>query len=206
MLLTAGVVLAGNPGKERIALTAAGKKQAGAEVLQRADVGAGWSGGSKKPDLSSSLPCSDYHPKQSDLVLVGAAESAWQKPAILIDSEAEVLKTAAMVHRDWRRTVLAPQVLPCLRHGFAKSLGPSEKLVSFGRVSFPHVAPRTRAFRGVAKVKTSLGYIPLEIDVVVFGVGRNELSLVVSGPETTKSSLKRIETRRARLLAGRARP
>lgn len=202
-LISAGVVLAGNPAKEKIALTKAGTKQAKAEVLHRADVGAGWSGGFRKPDLHATLPCS-YRPRQSDLVLVGASESVWQKPGFVIDSGAQVLKTAAMVRKDWRRTVLASQVVPCLRHGFAKSLGSGGKLVSFGRVAFPHVATRTRAFRAVADVKSSLGTVPLDIDFVAFGVGRNELNVTISGPKTARSSLKRIEIRWARLLARRA--
>jgi hypothetical protein len=204
-LISAGVVAAGNPGKEKIALTAAGNKQAKAEVLHRADVGAGWKGGFKKPQLSSTMPCSNYRPKQSDLVLTGAAESLWQKPLFLIQNEAQVLRTKAMVHHDWQRTVLAPQVLPCLRHGFAKGLGSSGKLVSFGRIAFPRIAPETRAFRAVAKVQTSAGPVVLDLDFVALGVGRNELTLQFTAPKAAGSSLKRIETRWARLLARRAR-
>lgn len=202
-LICAGVVLAGNPGKEKIALTSAGNKLAKAEVLHRADLGPGWSGGFKKPHLPATLPCS-YRPKQSDLVVVGAAEGTWQKPAFVIDSQAQVLKTAAMVQKDWRRTVLAPQVTPCLRHGLAMDLGPGQKLLSFGRVAFQHVAPLTRAYRAVIGVKTSGGSIPVEIDIVGIGVGRNELNLTVTGPKKARSSLKHIETRTARLLAHRA--
>jgi hypothetical protein len=204
-LVAAGAVLAGNPTKEKIALTAAGKAQAKAEVLRRADVGAGGSGGFKKPDLSSTMPCSNYRPKQSDLVLIGAAETIWQKPPFEVDSEAQVLRTAAMVRRDWQRTVLAPQVLPCLRQGLTKALGSNAKLVSFGRIAFPQVATLTRAFRLVAKVKTSLGSIPVEIDTVALGGGRNELTLTLSGPKAARSSLTRMERRLARLLAHRMR-
>jgi hypothetical protein len=203
-LISAGVVAAGNPAKEKIALTKAGNKQARAEVLHRADVGAGWSGGFKKPHLPETLHCS-YRPKQSDLVVVGASESFWQKPGFVLDSGAQVLRNAAMVGKDWRRTVLAPQVAPCLRHSLAKSLGSSGKLVSFGRLAFPHVATRTRAFRAVVDVKSSLGTVPLDIDVLAFGVGRNELNLTISGPKQAASSLKRIEIRWARLLGRRAR-
>jgi hypothetical protein len=203
-LISAGVVVAANPGKEKVALTAAGNKRAKAEVLHRADVGTGWSGGLRKPHLPATLPCS-YRPKQSDLVVVGASESIWQKPGFVIDSGAQVLRNAAMVRKDWRRTVLAPQVVPCLRHTFAKSLGSNGKLVSFGRVAFPHVATRTRAFRAVADVKSSLGTVPLDIDFVAFGAGRNELNLMISGPRQARSSLTRIEKRWARLLASRAR-
>lgn len=203
-LIAAGGVLGANPSKEKIALTAAGKARARTEVVRRADVGAGWSGGFKKPDLSSTMPCPNYRPKQSDLVLVGAAETTWRQQALEIDSEAQILRTSAMVRRDWQRTVLAPEVVPCLRQGFAKALGSGGKLVSFGRVAFPHVATYTRAFRVVAKVKTPVGAIPVEIEFLALGAGRNELTLTLTGPKAARASLTHTEARLARLLARRA--
>jgi hypothetical protein len=204
-LTAAGVVLAANPSKEKIALTTAGRAQARAEVVRKTDVGVGWSGGLKKPDLSSAMPCSGYRPRQSDLVLIGAAQSTWHRQGFEIDSEAQVLRTAAMVRRDWRRTVLAPQVLPCLRQGFAKGLGSTAKLVSFRRVAFTRVARYTRAFRAIADVQTTGGSVPVESDVVVFGAGRNELTLSLTGPGVAKVALQDAEVRLARLLAGRIR-
>jgi hypothetical protein len=203
LLLVAAGVWAASPGKEKIARTAAGNAQARAEVVRRPDVGAGWSGGFKKPDLSSTMPCSGYHPKQSDLVMVGAAETTWHKQIFEIDSEAEVLRTAAMVRLDWQRTVVAPQVPACLRQGFSKSLGASGKLVSFGRVAVPRVTTETRAFRAVADVKSGGLSIRFEIDLVAIGAGRNEITLMVSGPRAARASLTRTERRLARLLAHR---
>ena len=203
-LISAGAVVAANPGKEKIALTKAGNKRARAEVLHSADVGAGWSGAFKKPHLPATLDCS-YRPKQSDLVVVGAAESVWQKPAFVIDSGAQVLKTAAMVAKDWRRTVVAPQVTPCLRQSLVKGLGSGGKLVSFGRVAFPHIAKRVRAYRAVVDVKSSVGTVPLDVDVLAIGAGRNELNLTISGPKKARNSLTRVEKRMARLMVSRAR-
>jgi hypothetical protein len=203
-LVTAGVVWAASPGKEKVALTAAGNRQAKAEVLRRADLGKGWSGGAKKPDLSSTMPCSWYHPKQSDLVVVGAAETTWQKSELEIDSEAEVLRTAKMVRLDWHRTVVARQVMLCLRQGFAKEIGSSGKLVSFARVAFPHLARHTRAFRAVAKVKTGGGTVLVEFDFVAVGVRANELTLTLSGP-AAKKPLHAELVRLTRRLASRMR-
>jgi hypothetical protein len=203
-LVAAGVALAGNPSKERIARTAAGNAQAKAEVVRKADLGTGWKGGYRKPDLSSSMPCTTYHPKQSDLVLVGAAESRFSRPALEVDSEAQVLRAAAMVRRDWQRTILDPRVMPCLRQGFTKALGSNAKLVSFRKVAFPRVAPLTRAFRMVATVTTQFGSVPLEIDFVAMGSGRSELTLTLSGPAVAQSTLHTTEVRLARLLARRA--
>jgi hypothetical protein len=202
----AGIVWAANPSKEKIAFTAAGQAQAKAEVLRRADVGAGWTGGFKKPDLSSSMGCSSYRPKQSDLVLIGAARTSWQKQVFVIDSVAQVLRTAAMVRLDWRRTVLAPQVLPCLRQSTAKSLGSGGKLVSLLRVAFPRLATYTRAYRVVADVPTAIGKVRFEIDIVAFGKGRNELTLTVSGLAKSKAFVRGSELRLARVLVRRLRP
>jgi hypothetical protein len=204
-LVAAGVVPAGNPSKEKIALTAAGKAHARAEVVRRRDLGKGWSGGFKKPDLSSTMPCSGYRPRQSDLVLIGAAETTWDLEIFEIDSQAQVLRTAAMVRRDWRRTVLAPQVVPCLRKGFKKALGSTAKLVSFRRVAFPRVTKYTRAFRLVAKLKTAIGRVPIEVDLLALGKGRNELTLSLLGPAAARASLRAKELRLARVLARRAR-
>lgn len=205
-LVVAGIALAGNPAKETIALTAAGNAHAKAEVLRRTDVGAGWKGGARKPDLSSSMPCTNYRPKQSDLVLIGVAETLFSRAPVQVDSEAQVLRTAAMVRRDWQRTVLDSRVLPCLRVGFAKALGSTAVVVSFQRVAFPHTATLTRAFRLVANVTTQGVAIPIEIDFVAMGSGRNELTLTLSGPAAAKSSIHATEVQLARLLAGRLRP
>lgn len=206
-LVAAGVVLAAaTPTKEKIALTAAGNAQAKAEVVRRTDVGPGWKGGFKKPDLSSSMPCTNYKPKQSDLVLIGVAETTFSSPPFAVDSEAQVLRTSSMVRRDWQRTILDPRVIPCLRQGFTKALGSSSKLVSFRRIAFPQVTPLTRAFRAVFKVNTQLGQVPVEIDFLAMGSGRNELTLTLSGPAAARASLHGTAVRQARRLAARLRP
>ena len=205
VLVAAGVAWATNPSKEKIAYTAAGQAKAKAEVLRQLDLGQGWVGGSRKPDVSSALPCS-YKPKQNDLVLIGAAESDWREPGLEIDSEAQVLRTADMVRRDWRRTILAPQVVPCLRHGFEKSLSSTGKLVSFGKTSFPHVATLTQGFRAVINVKSGSSSVPIEIDVLGLGAGRNEITLTLTGLVSVRKALHTAEVRLARRLSGRMRP
>jgi hypothetical protein len=201
-LVAAGVALAD---KEKIARTAAGNAQARAEVVHRADLGSGWSGGFRRPVLNVAEPCS-YHPKQSDLVVVGAAQSTWNSPAYEIDSEAQVLRTAAMVRRDWRRTAIAPQVLPCLRQSFKKLLGSHGKIVSVRRVAFPHLAPMTVAWRLRAKIKSpSGGTVPFESDFVALGARRSELSLNLSAVHASQAALHAEALGLARVLAHRLR-
>jgi hypothetical protein len=197
-------VSAGNPGKETIARTAAGNARARAEVLRRSDFGKGWSGGFTKPDLSAKLPCS-YQPKQSDLVLIGAAETSWdKKTAFEIDSEAQVLQTAAMVRRDWRRSVLAPQVLPCLREAFRKALT-SKLPVTVRRIAFPRLTTYTRAYRFLAKLTAGGQTMTIESDFVALGAGRDEVSLTLTAVGRTSASLRAEALRLARVLAHRMR-
>jgi hypothetical protein len=202
-LVAAGALSAGNPAKEKIALTAAGNAQAKTEVLRRADLGKSWSGRFKKPSLPATEQCS-YRPKQSDLTVVGAAESVWNKPlGSAIQSGAQVLRTPAMVRRDWRRTVTAPQVLPCLRQAFKKALGSRGKVLSARRVAFPRVAPYTRAFRMRATVDSGAGAVPIELDLVALGAGRNELNLNLSAIGPERASLRANALRLARIVAHR---
>ncbi|HLY87282.1 MAG TPA: hypothetical protein VKO84_12355 [Gaiellaceae bacterium] len=205
-LVAASVVLAGNPAKEKIAFTAAGQAHAKAQVLRRADLGAGWKGGFVKPDLTSSMPCTSYRPKQSDLVLIGASETTFAKPGLEVDTEAQVLESPAMVRRDWQRTVLAAQVIPCLRVGLVKALGSKAKLVSFRKVAFPHMLTLTQGFRLVANVTTQSGLVPVEIDFVAMGSGRNEITLTLSGLAAARASIHAAEVHLARVLAARVRP
>jgi hypothetical protein len=199
-LVAAGVALAD---KARIARTPAGNARARSEVLLRSDLGKGWSGGFKKPDFSSGLRCS-YKPKQSDLVVIGAAETMWDRPTTYeIGSEAQVLRTAAMVRRDWRRTVIAPQVLPCLRKTFTEIVGSSGKVLSVRRVAFPHLTTYTRAFRFLATLGTGSSRERFESDFVALGAGRNEVSLTLTAAGGNASWLRTQELRLARVLAHR---
>jgi hypothetical protein len=199
-LVAAAAALAEKP---KIARTPAGNTQARAVVLRRADLGKGWSGGFKKPDFSSGLKCS-YHPKQSDLVVVGAAETTWDRPTTYeIDSEAFVMRTASMVRRDWRRTVIAPQVLPCLRKTFREILGSSGKVISIRRVPFPHLTTYTRAFRFLATLGSGTNRERFESDFVAMGAGRDEVSLTLTAAGGNATWLRAQELRLARVLAHR---
>jgi hypothetical protein len=202
-LVAVAAVLAGNPTKEKVARTTAGNAQAKAEIIVKKDLGSGWSGGATKPNLSSNMHCSSYKPKQSDLVLVGAAESTWQYPPFAVDSEAQVLRTPRMVRLDWQRTVTSPKVMPCLRQSLAKAAGPGAKLVLLHVLAFPHLATYTRAYRVVLRIPTSHGKATIDFEIVAFGAGRNELTLTVTGPATAKTSLHRMALRLGHRLAKR---
>lgn len=190
--------------REQVRLTPAGKAAARAVVLKRADLGPlpGWVGGRKKPDLSSS-GCASWHPKQSDLVLNGAAETQWKRPGLVLDSEAQVLATPQMVLLDWKRT-MRPQLLTCLRSFSAKAKN-GERLVSVRWHSFPRVVPHTRLVRLVVDVKTSGRTVRMMLDLLAMGQGRTEITLTTTAPLADASVVLPAEFRIASLLASRVR-
>jgi hypothetical protein len=202
-LAAAGVAAAD---KWQVRLTPAGRSAARAVVLKRADLGGGWTGGFSTPDLSDATPCPSFHPKQSDLVVVGAADSKWQNAGVEVEDSIHVLRTAKMVRLDWQRTVVAPAAVACLRTGLKKALGSQASLVSFGRLAFPRLGFDSRAFRAVLDVKSGSQKVRVLLDEIVFGSGRFEVELTVVAPLAASVSVAATELRLARLLASRARP
>jgi Rad3-related DNA helicase len=155
------------------------------------------------------MPCTSYRPKQSDLVLTGAAESNFYRRSFLlraVDSQVKILRTARMVSLDWRREVLAPGALACQRRLLGKSLGSRARVVSFSRIPFPRVATYVAQFRGVVELPAGTGKtIRLIVDSVLVSRGRSELSLVASAPMAERRQLTARERRLVRLMLRRAR-
>jgi len=193
--------------KPTVRLAAADQAAARQVVIRRADLGtaSGWSGGMTDPGLGESFPCTTYHPKQSDLVITGGAESTWKNGVLDFNSNVEILRTPAMVGTDWRRTAAAPQFVPCLRALLVKESGSSAHLDSFGRLSLPSLAPYTRGFRAVLSASSSGRKVSIMIDVVFVARGRTEISLTTVGPFAARTEVGAAEVRLARLLVARIR-
>jgi len=193
--------------KEKIHYTAAGQVAARAAVITRADLGSapGWAGGPTKPSPGATLNCPGFQPKQSDLVLIGDAESQWKNGGLSLDSEAQVLQSAKMVQLDWQRTVLAPQLESCLRTTFTRSLPSSATFVSLRRRVFPALTAYARAYRLVANVKTSSGTVAVFVDFVLIGSKQTEISLAVTAPLSGSGAVAAAEVRLAKVLLARAR-
>lgn len=207
VVVAVGLVCASgaSAGREKVHLTAAGRAAARAVVVQRGDLGTTgrWTGGARTPDLSSAIPCAGYQPRQSDLVLIGAAKTVWKSTGLQFESEAQVLQTPAMVRLDWKRSVLAPKVLPCLRRGLARALPTTETLVSFRRTSFPRVSTYARANRALIDVKTANGTVRVMVDIALIGRGRTEITLITTAPLAAARVVEAAEIRLARRLAAR---
>jgi hypothetical protein len=187
----------------QVHFTSAGQAAAHAVVLKHGDLGTagGWSGGSVKPDLNSTPPCASFRPKQSDLVVIGAAATAWKHAGVQLNAQANVLKTARMVTLDWQRTVLPPQVAPCLREGLVKQLGTQGRIVDFGRVSFPRLATYTRAYRAVVDVNG----VRVDTDVIVLGKRSTEITLTLIAPSAARTVDEHAEATLVRRMVARVR-
>ena len=205
LLASAGAAFAGD-GKQQVKLNAHDNALARAAVIQRADLGSasGWKGGMTKPDLTP-ISCPGYHPKLSDLVLTGVAESQFTNGALSFQSDAQVLRTAKMVRLDWQRSIEATGVVSCLRSSLAKSLGSVAKVVSLAKRAFPQVSTYTAAYRARANVEAQGTTVELLIDLVVFGRSRTELTLTVTAPAAAAATISAAEARLARILVARAR-
>jgi hypothetical protein len=202
-----GLVGVAGADQYQVRLTAAGNAAARAAVVTRSDLGstAGWTGVSKKPDLSSSPTCAGFDPKESDLVIVGAAETDWKHPGLEFDSVAEVLQTAKMVQLDWQRVMLSPKLLPCLRKTVPQSLGAGGKLVAARELPVPRLATYTKAFEVLIDVKSGSRTVRLMIDMLFVGRGRTEITLMTTAAFAARPIVQPAEIRLARALVSRAR-
>ncbi len=198
-LALAGAAAAATTDHNQVKLTAADQAVAKKIVIKSSDLGTGWSGGAVKPDLNDALVCANYHPKQSDLVLTGAAESKYAVTGAQLDSVAQVFRTADMVTTDWHRSVLNPQLVSCLRETLAGNLTPSQTIASVGRIAFPQGhGILAREYRTVLNVTSSGSTVKGIVDLVVFTRGRSELSLTTVGSYDQRASIARVE----RVLVG----
>jgi hypothetical protein len=197
--------MASSSDKARVSFTAADLAAARAAVLHRADLGAagGWTGGARKPDLSSTMNCPGYAPRQSDHVVTGAAEADYHHAGLELQSDAQVMKTRTMVGLDWRRTVTAPKAFSCVRTMLARSLPAGERLASFTRQPFPKLTPYTAAYRALVDVSAAGQHALVVADIVLVGRSRTELSLSVEAPAAARSTLPAAELRLAKALLAR---
>ena len=203
-LTIAAAVSAG--GGEQIRFNAADQAAARAVVILRADLGSsGWQGGRVKPDLSGGPTCPNYHPKVSDLVITGAAKADFRRSGFEFASQVQVLKTRRMVALDWRRSVLAPGVVSCLRRTLANGLGSTAKVISFAKLPFPHLSTYSALFRGVISVQAQGQTVRVLTDIVLVGRSRTEINLTIAGPAAAKSGISAAERRLARALLARVR-
>jgi hypothetical protein len=193
IVLCGAVAGLADAGREQIRLNAADMRAARATVIRRAFFGPqpGWKGGQRKPTLSSPAPsCSSYHPKQSDLVLTGAAESAFHGHGFYFESGSQVLKTVAMVNLDWKRSVYPPGAVGCLGRLFARKLPAGQSLRWFRRLRAPHLANHVAGFRALISVPVRDGSrVDVITDIVLLAQARTEITFAGVAPARLRRRL-----------------
>ena len=186
--------------KQPIRFNAADQAAAKAVLVKANDLGTGWQGGAKKPDLTPDADCTF---KRSDLVLTGAAKSEFKTQGASITTESNILQTPAMVAAEWRRSFGSSTYMACARKVVMNSNNASTKFVSFKKVAFPKVAPYSTRYRMVADYANAGNSVRMLVDVVVLGRGRTEISLIVTTPYADRAGADVVERKLAKLLVNR---
>jgi hypothetical protein len=176
-------------------------------VLKGSDLGRSstWSGGLSTPDTSAPRTCANFHPRQSDLVITGDAQSDYAMAnGVTYHSEAQIMKTSHMVKLDWKRNVANPAALTCLQTFLANSLPNGEHLVSLTRLSVPRVATYATGYRAlIDQQSTGQQTVRTMLDVLFVGRNRTELTLETSAPYASHVAMMQSELRLAQLLVAR---
>jgi hypothetical protein len=184
--------------------TAADQKLARAVVLKATDLGSAshWSGGVTAADTTQPRSCSNFHPRQSDLVITGDAQSDFTPTTggLEYHNEAQIMQNAKMVRLDWQRNVLDPAALSCLRTFFVKNLVGGQQLVSLAPLAVPHIATYTAGYRALVDQSG----VRNMIDVIFVGRSRTEITLEISAPYSARAKVEQSERHLAKLLVARA--
>lgn len=183
--------------KQPLEFNPADQAAAKAITLKLSDLGAGWKGGPAKVDFSN-----DTCPtKVSDLVVTGAAKSTFSGDGVFVTSEAEILRTAAMVKADWQRTVANPSFWACGKRELATLEG--GKLVSLKKLAFPKLAQYSTRYRLVYDFGKAGSPTLVLMDMILVGQGRSEISLILSAPYSQRTAADGAGRRMATLLLSR---
>jgi hypothetical protein len=178
---------AGTDPKERI--TAADQAKARSIVVSRADFVGGWTRLPAAPE--SDEACPGFDPDNSDLTLTGQAQADFAHPDGFpkVLSSADVYVSRADASAAWTRNVKPAAAARCVAHVFRRDVeadGGNVTIVSHGPMAFPKVAPKTAAFRVVARLTLQkpgqqAARVPFTIRVVVMGKGRGIAVLMTAG-------------------------
>lgn len=172
-------------GLPRKALTTGGQATARSVLLERGDLGAGFT--SVARDKNQRLPkgarCDAL--SESDLTVVGDAASpdfrfAQGGAFITVGSTAQVYRTLRQANASWSRGSTR-QTTTCLGDIVRLSAGRGQKItvVSAKKVPFPSVAPKTAAYRIVVNVAAGKGPpVRAYVDAVILQQGRIQSGLL----------------------------
>jgi hypothetical protein len=177
----AGAALAANPHDPQKHFTAADQAWARTLLVKRADLsGVGW----KSQRSTGDSTCNSFNPDESKLVETGEQDSPeFTRVGGFVSSTAAVFKTSRDAQTGWNLEV-KPQLLNCLAEGLDQSTpsGATIRIVSKGKLAYPHLAQRTTAF--FVRLAFNVQGIKFNADlrVVCLGKGRANLALMTLSP------------------------
>lgn len=181
LTLATGAVAA--DGLPRKALTPTGQATARSVVLERGDLGAGFT--AVAADENERLPkgarCGPLG--EDDLTIIGDAASPdfrSSRAPFTIGSTAQVYRTLREANVSWSRGS-THETTTCLGDIIRLSSAPGEKIavVSARKISFPAVSPKTAAYRIVVTVAAGgKRSVPVYLDVVMLQHGRIQSGLL----------------------------
>jgi hypothetical protein len=204
--------LAGTALAEQRRIDPADQALATSAVLRQSDMptNAPWKANPSADQPGASTSCPGYHPKTSDLVQTGGAESAFSTTGIAVFDGVALLETPAMVAHDWQRSV-GPGFLSCVERSVIAAGHGQLAVVSTSHVAMPGIAPRARAYRVVLGSSSGRSNRLAVIDVLIFAGGRTEATLVVtafigdpSQQQAAAAATTALDTHFAQVIAGRA--
>ena len=178
--------------KKRI--TPADQAKARSTILKLTDFAAGWKRAPASPE--SDETCPGFNPTEADLTLTGEAQAEFTHSQGLatVASYSEVYVSKADALKSWTRSD-KPAVARCLGHFFQKgATDESTKvtIVSAGRMAFPKLAPRTAAFKVVARVTVTANgqtqTVPFALQFFALGQGRGDTAFLAISPGTGLAS------------------
>lgn len=190
-------------------INAADERKAASIVLKRTDFAPGWK---KMPSSADDddLGCPYYRPKGSDLTLTGDAMSDFGAGGGIpfVQSYADVYVSAKDASASWKRTIKLAMAR-CFGDFFKRKAAADPQVdvgaISYGKLAFARIAPRTAAFRiGLTVTYKQNGAstkVPMALHLVVVGRGRAEVGVATIAP---KPGIAAAELRAfAKLLAHR---
>jgi hypothetical protein len=180
--VVAGAALAANPHDPQKRFTSADQRLARTLLVRRSDrPGAGWKAQRSTGDDSS---CRSFNPDESRLVETGEQDAPeFTRVGGFVTSTAAVFRTSKDAQTGWNLET-KPQLLDCLAEGLGQTTpsGATVRIVSRGKVAYPHLAPRTAAF--YVRLAFNVQGIKFNADlrVVCLGKGRANVALMTLSP------------------------
>jgi hypothetical protein len=185
----AGAALAANPRDPQKHFTSADQAWARTLLVKRADLpGTGWK---SQKSTNSDSRCNSFNPDESKLVETGEQSSPeFTRVGGFVSSAAAVFRTARDAQASWNLEV-KPQLLDCLAESLRQtSTGNATiKIVSRGKLPYPHLTPRTAAFY------VRIGFVvqgikfDANVRIVCLGRGRADLFLMTFSPSSPLAPL-----------------